>query len=146
MDKVFDNAERLTLFREYAQKGLLLENVDFIQAINEFKSMAEDHIVRSSVTANQDMKSDAEAIFQQFIKVSLRKFMSCHSVSQTHFPTLSTYPLTLLSFSSSYHLGGFGQRGQHLLQDTRCLYGGIGVVERSRPCHSLHCRTIFHQK
>ena len=82
MDKVFDDTERLMLFREYAQNGLLLENVDFIQAINEFKSMAEDHIVRSSVTANQDIKSDAKAIFEQFIKVNLSKFMSYHSISQ----------------------------------------------------------------
>ena len=99
MDKVFDNAERLTLFREYAQKGLLLENVDFIQAINEFKSMAEDHIVRSSVTANQDMKSDAEAIFEQFIKVSLRKFMSCHAVSR---PRLYPHKNIVSSFFHSY--------------------------------------------
>ena len=39
------------------------------QAISDFKSNAEDHIVRSSVTANKDMRNDAEAIYRQFMKV-----------------------------------------------------------------------------
>ena len=57
------------MFRDIATKGLLIENVDFLQAILSYKSKAEDHIVRSSVAANGLIKRDAEALFGQFLKV-----------------------------------------------------------------------------
>lgn len=53
MDKVFDDPDRMALFREYAVKGLLVENVDFIQAVNDFMSKSEDQIVLWSVNANK---------------------------------------------------------------------------------------------
>ena len=41
------------MFREYAEKGLLVENLDFIQAVNQYINMSEDHVVRWSINANR---------------------------------------------------------------------------------------------
>jgi len=61
--------ERARNFRDYAEKALVVENVDFLLAVNKYRKDAADVLIESSKHGNRFMKELAIKNFKEYLKV-----------------------------------------------------------------------------
>lgn len=69
MYRVLANPTELDKFREIATKSLLVENVDFIMAVQKYHSKSRGYFIEYSKQINDQMKQDAKDCFKQFINI-----------------------------------------------------------------------------
>ena len=70
MYKVIHNEDDLKKFRNIAEKSLLVENLDFILAIDNYRNNSKKYLVEFSKQINKNMKQDAYDCFKKFIEIN----------------------------------------------------------------------------
>ena len=68
LEAVFDDPDRFSLLRKVALKSLVVENVDFIQALRQWKVEAEESIVKATGKASDEVKLLAKLLFEKYLE------------------------------------------------------------------------------
>jgi len=61
--------ERANNLREYAEKALVVENVDFLLAVNKYRTDSVNSLIESSKQSNRCMKEGAKECFKNYMQV-----------------------------------------------------------------------------
>lgn len=69
MYNALSDPERANNLREYAEKALVVENVDFLLAVNKYRKESTEALIESSKQSNRHMKEYAEACFKNYMVV-----------------------------------------------------------------------------
>jgi len=70
MYKVINNETELKKFRNIVEKSLLVENLDFILAIDNYRKNSKKYFIEFSKQINNKMKQDAYEYFKKFIEIN----------------------------------------------------------------------------
>ena len=70
MYNVINSEIELKNFRNIAEKSLLVENLDFILAINDYRNKSKNYLIEFSKQINNNMKKDAYECFKKFIEIN----------------------------------------------------------------------------
>jgi len=70
MHKAINNESDLKNFKNIVEKSLLLENLDFILAINNYRNNSEKYLIEFSKQMNNNMKRDAHECYKKFIEIN----------------------------------------------------------------------------
>ena len=83
MKIVFDDPIRYAMFRNICDKGLIIENVDFIEAVAQWKLEAAGLIVIASGKASNVMKIKAMKLIQSYLEVGSDNEVNISSATRT---------------------------------------------------------------
>lgn len=70
MHNTINNENEIHNFRKIAEKSLLVENLDFILAINTYRKKSKDYFIEFSKQINNNMKKDAFECYKKFIEIN----------------------------------------------------------------------------
>jgi len=70
MHNVINNENELHKLRNIAEKSLLVENLDFILTINNYRNEIRKYFIESSKQINNNMKKDAYECYKKFIETN----------------------------------------------------------------------------
>ena len=70
MYKIINNKNDLQKFRKIAEKSLLVENLDFILAIDNYRKNSKNDFIEFSKQINKNMKKNAYDCFKKFIEIN----------------------------------------------------------------------------
>jgi hypothetical protein len=69
MYNALSDPERAQKLREYAEKALVVENVDFLLAVNKYRKDSVNALIEASKHGNHHMKEGAKECFKHFMQV-----------------------------------------------------------------------------
>jgi len=69
MYNALSDPERAQKLREYAEKALVVENVDFLLAVNKYRKDSANALIEASKQSNHHMKKEAKECFKHYMVV-----------------------------------------------------------------------------
>ena len=70
MYNVINNENEMHKFRDIVEKALLVENLDFILSINNYRNKSKQYFMEFSKQINNNMKKDAYECYKKFIETN----------------------------------------------------------------------------
>ena len=84
MHDVINNVNEVQNFRSIAVKSLLVENLDFIIAINTYHKKSKDYFIEFSKQINNNMKKDAYECYKKFIEINSESEVNISSSTRSN--------------------------------------------------------------
>jgi len=84
MISAMNDPSRYALFRKLAQRGLIIENVDFLMDVLDLQRMAEEEILAKSVEASNSMLGRAKALYKKYIVTGAESEVNVSSATRAN--------------------------------------------------------------